>query len=170
MLRLREDGHKTGARVGDWCIHEDGFAFRIPDGLTLLGAYRGATLLLVDESKADARQLTTITLSVVGEDETLDKLTPTQVKSAWSGGFSRFKLLSFERLDICGEEGVRISFVAGDSPQLLIQQRLFNKGGRSYIITLSCENSFPSLHAGLEQLSVFCDSLIFMGDLTAAQR
>lgn len=149
--------------IGRWCVRTDGFAFLLPEGLLCEGRYRSTALLLVDEA-TDTAYRTMITLAITGEDEGLDNLTPARAKVAWGSQFSRFELLAFSREAMYGETGIRLSFLTGDSPRLLIQQQLFNKGGRSYIVTLTVENSFPRLCVALEQLSTFCDSLLFRDD------
>lgn len=161
---------KRGVSMGDWYLHAGGFAFRVPDGMKLEGPYRGSALLLVDTRQDNVPQRTTITLSIAGEDKTLDRLTPARVKSAWGGQFPRFSLRGFMRRTMHGTEGVCLSFVTGNAPQLLVQQHLMNKAGKSYIITLSTENSPLKLAVALDQLAEFCNSLLFDEDILHAAK
>ena len=58
-----------------WYLHPKGFAFQIPDGMTLLENYRGTTVMLVDKADEDAVFSTSISVVMAGEDKELDKLT-----------------------------------------------------------------------------------------------
>lgn len=148
-------------RVGDWYVHPEGFAFRIPNGYELVGRYKSANIMLVDETGENVPHRTTISIAIAGRDEGLTALTREKVKSIYASQFNRFDLRSFDREEMCGEECIRLTFTYNDNPQLLVQHCMFNKGGHSYIIMMMVENNVQAVEKALRQFNSFTGSLIF---------
>ena len=148
-------------RICDWYLHQDGFGFRIPEGYTLMLRYKGTTLTLVDESERGVAHRTGIVVRLTAEDNGLDKLTRKQLVNAYASQFRRFALRDFSHGTKFGVVCIRIAFVCDTAPQLLVQQYLFNKNGRGYVIALTMENKPERILRGLACFTEFADSLMF---------
>lgn len=159
--------HMKEIRLGDWYISPEGFAFRIPKGWDMVGRYKGATLLLVDESDPTRDFRASISMGISGEDGSLDTLTEERLKSVYAGQFQKFALQQFSREEMYGENGVRVTFVSGSNPQMLAQQLMFNKNGHNYVLMLYVENTVSCVQPALKEFSAFCGSLTFGAQLTA---
>ena len=145
-----------------WYLHPKGFAFQIPDGMTLLENYRGTTVMLVDKADGDAVFSTSISVAMAGEDKELDKLTREKVEAAYGAEFDDFSLVYCRRKPMFGqEEVVNICFLAGQSPRLLFEQRMLNHGGHSFVVTMTAEYDNRKLPEAWAQYDAFCGSLSF---------
>lgn len=160
--RLEAENTRKGEMyLNDWVLHPAGIAFRVPDGYGLVGRYRGTTFLMVDEGKKNTSFQTNISISISPEDKNLARLTYDNVKSAYASQFSKFSLVNFENKDCYGEEGVCLSFLSGDSPQLLVQQCIFNKNGQYFVLTMTVENRLFPVMEGLAAFDKVLASMTF---------
>lgn len=159
------DTRRAEMRIGDWFVHPEGFAFRVPEGFEVETKNRGKETLLVEKDKRASHRITLqITLQ-----ERVDKLTREELIKAYSSWINRFELRSFSTGTLFGVEMTRIWFVSEASPQKLVQQCLLNKDGCGYIITLTMENHLPRIEQGLSCYRTFCDTLVFAGQLEAGR-
>ncbi len=149
-----------GVCIGDWYLHPDGFAVKMPDGMTPLLKYRGTALMLVGKENEGASLRTSISIATNAKDTRLKTMTRESVISLYAGQFDRFTLRSIWRENRFGTECVRLSFSFGN-PQVFVEQCLFEKNGRGYVITLMAENSVRTLPTAWVQFQTFCDSLFF---------
>lgn len=150
--------------LGGMYVYPHGLAICLPDGYKMNSYSRGNRLEMLDQrpQTKDARFRTMITFNISDKDEGLKDLTDRTIVDAYTSRFQRFELLSFEREIMHGAQGVRLSFVSGNSPQLLTQQWMFNKNGKCYVISVTVENNLSCVLSGLEEATAFCDSLIFV--------
>lgn len=147
--------------LGDWRLKAEGYAYKIPAGLSSSGRYGNAAVSLMAPPDGTASFRTVITVTITGEDKDLAGMTPEKARGAFSGNFRNFRLLDFERDTLCGETCVRIVSTWSDNPQLLMLQRLMNKNGSCFIFTLMVVNTPAAVRAGLHQFNAFCESLVF---------
>ena len=170
MLSLfvkRAKGRRDGIIVAGWYLHPDGFAFQIPEGLTPANKRRGAvSLTLVDPSQENSPHQTYFMLSITNEDKRLKTMQREEANRLFSSQFERFSLLSFTRVIVCGEDGVRLSFLTGRVPRLQIQQCMFVKNGKTYITTIASENRLHSLPPAWRQFDTVYQTLFFLQDVS----
>lgn len=164
LVALRAPDRTRSMRFGNWYVNpKDGYAVKIPEGMETNGWRRSTSVLLVDAERQGVSFRTSIIVTVTEPDKRLQTLTRREVENAYGNSLDRFKLLGFQREELYGEEGIRFSYVAHSSPQLLFQQELFLKNERCYIISVTAENSIRALPRAFEQLGVFEGSLVFAG-------
>lgn len=150
-----------GARMGDWYLHANGFAFHIPEEMELMEGYRGTTVLLVDKTGQSSAFRTSISISITNSDDHLLSITERSIKSAYASSFDRFSLISLSPADMYGTSGWILTFYAGSSPRVFYQQHLFIRDGYSYIITLTAADNIGSLFSAWKQSEILLDSLVF---------
>lgn len=153
---------RKGQRMGEWVLHPAGFAFCVPEGYAVSGDFRGSMVVLKD-SGASSRQLQpTITLMI--EDvpqESLASLTSERIARAYAGNFRRFSLQSYQRESIFGEEGIRITFTTHDSVAMRMQQRIFDKQGKRFYLTLMTPDTDREAARGRSCFGALCSSMVF---------
>jgi len=153
---------KQPMRAGSWILHPEGFGFLIPEGMQLQSPPRGSAVSLVSESRT-SRARANIQLAVTREDTQLHRITEKDVEGAARlQGFARVSLVSFERIDYQGEEGLRYSFLAGRSPRMFFEVYVFNRAGKNYSLTLNVEHDLRQMETALHQFGIFRDSLFFV--------
>ena len=155
--------------VANWYLHPDGFAFRIPDGLSLAKERRSLsslfdtqrTVSFVDPLLEDAPFQTLLTVSIANEDKQLHTMKRTDADRFFANQFEQFSLLDFSHILIAGEEGIYLTFLTGKTPRLHLQQCMFVKNGQTYIATMASENRIFRLAPAAEQFNAFLDTLFF---------
>lgn len=158
----KDKTRKKRLLVGDWALQPEGFAFRVPDGMEIVTPVRGTNLMVRDASEdADRLSLTTISVTVTKEKESLERITEERTQSAYASIFQEFELTEFVRETFYGAECVRISYLAGIEPELYVRQYMFDQDGQRYTITLTAESGLEHVQKGLDWLSAFCGSLLF---------
>lgn len=162
LLQSGQPKRKAAAVVGEWVLFPGGFGFRIPEGMALSTPRRGATASLVDATKAKIAYRANISLTITDEDKHLTTKTIKDVEgAAKAAGIARFELLSLEHGLILGEPSLSLLYYTGGTPKLVVSQRMFNRDGKCYVLTLSAERNLEQLETALKRFDAFCDSFFF---------
>ncbi len=123
--------------------------------------YRGTEIMLVRGKDDKAAFRTSISLSIAQKDNRLKTMTRDRVISLYADQFDRFDLITISREKMFGMDSVTLSFCAG-SPRLYFKQWMFERGGRSYVVTLMAENTVKAMPDAWRLFDSFCDSLFFV--------
>lgn len=163
LSMMMDAQRKKPAIVGDWFLHPDGFGFRIPEGLSYEAPPRGTQVTLVDDESADLR--TTITVTITDEVGQLYDMKEKDVEGAAKmKGFSQVKMLFFGHEKMAEKDVLRYAFLTGSSPRFVSELRMFNHGGKCFILTLNAEHTQGRLLDAVKQLNALCDSLFFIDE------
>lgn len=157
-----ERPRKRALHIGPWTWQPEGYAYRTPEGMESVTPVRGTNLVLRDACESEsAMSLTTISVTVVKTNESLEGITLERTQSAYAATFTDFELTEFIRESYCDAQCVRISYMAGAAPRLYVRQYMFDQDGQRYTVTLSTESKLANIIQGLAWLESFSGSLLF---------